>query len=68
LETFQATAISTDSGPLGLTEVSLYALVQACPRLVKVGNLSKWRIEDMEGVMARLFHCHRWKRIVTTTQ
>jgi hypothetical protein len=68
LEVFHATAIQSASGPLGLTEATLYGLLAACPSLQKVGNLSKWRIDDMEGVMAHLFHSHRWRRILANTQ
>jgi hypothetical protein len=67
LEIFHATAIHSDSGPLALTETSLFGLKRACPSLQRVGNLARWTIEDMEAVMAELLHCHKWKRVLTAS-
>jgi len=60
---FQATAIDHEYGPLFLTEDSLFLLVAACPKLQKVGNLAKWRIEDIDRTMQVLQGAWGWARI-----
>lgn len=57
------TAIDHEFGPLLLTEESLFLLISSCPKLVKVGNLSKWLIEDIDRTMCVLNGIVCWGRV-----
>jgi len=59
------TAIDHEFGPLLLTEESLFLLVNSCPELTKVGNLSKWLIEDIDRAMQVLSGACGWGRVMS---
>ena len=65
LQEVNLTAIDHEFGPLLLTEKSLFLLIGSCPKLVRVGNLSKWLIEDIDRVMCVLNGVLLWGRIKT---
>jgi len=63
IQDLNITAIDHEFGPLLLTEESLFLLISSCPKLVKVGNLSKWLIEDIDRTMCVLNGVLGWGRI-----
>ena len=63
LEVFHVTAIDHEFGPVLIGERALFLLAAACPRLAKVGNLSKWLLEDLEATLEKLDDLYSWIRI-----
>ena len=63
LRMFHVTAIDHVFGPVLIGESSVFLLVSSCPELEKIGNLSKWLIEDMDQTMTKLGSMFSWGRI-----
>ena len=64
LKEFTVTSVEHHFGRLFLTEESLMLLINSCPELEKVGNLSKWMIEDMDRTMERIGREWGWGRVL----
>ena len=67
LQELNLTAIDHEYGPLLLTDETLFLLINSCPKLVKVGNLSKWLIEDIDQTMRALSETWGWARVKSFT-
>merc|ERR1719341_1537325 len=46
---------------ISLTEVSVYKLIEKCPRLRKIGGICCWSAQDMVGLLEQLSSRHHFK-------
>lgn len=63
LTMFHMTSVEQEYGPVLLGETSLFLLAASCSKLERVGNLSKWLIQDVDGTMERLNNIFSWTRV-----
>jgi len=63
LTMFHVTSVEQEYGPVLLGEPSLFLLANSCLKLERVGNLTKWLIQDVDGTMERLNNMFSWTRV-----
>ena len=63
LTMFHVTSVEQEYGPVLLGESSLFLLASSYSELERVGNLSKWLIQDVDGTMERLSNMFSWTRV-----